>query len=110
MNSLAMLGQMVVTASVKAPATITDGVRGKPVTSIIELMCTRLDPINKGEIEERFQIEAPRSSLQAFTWTIETINVGDTLVVDTDEYPIRALGKWADGDGTLYELVLEDMQ
>jgi hypothetical protein len=83
----------VVTASTKRSPTISGGKRGDPVTNVASLTCTPLDPVD-AEVRQRLMLDSPNIILETFVQASVDIQVGDTLVVGSTEYPIKALEDW----------------
>ncbi len=99
-----------VTASTKRLATIASGKRAAAATNITSLSCTPLDPVDE-ELRVRFSTKASQEVLQCFVQGGLDIVPGDTLVVSSDEYSIRAVGDWywRPDDDDYVRLVLEEV-
>lgn len=100
-----------VTASTKRPPTISSGLRGAPETYLTDIACTPLDPVDP-ELKQRMGLDSPHELLQTFVDTALDIVEGDILVIDSEEYPIRAVGDWAStGSMPAYKwLVVEELK
>lgn len=99
-----------VTASTKRLATVSSGKRGAAATNISSLKCTPLDPVDE-ELRVRFSTRASQEIRQCFVQGGLDIVPGDTLVVGSDEYSIRAVGDWwwRPGAADYVRLVLEEV-
>lgn len=84
------------TASVKR-ATIVAGKRGAPATVLTGLRCTPLYPADAGAVNNlllRLKSETPYRILETFVLGRPDIQGGDLLVLDGDEYTVRAVAEW----------------
>jgi hypothetical protein len=106
MSSFARLA--TVTASTKR-ATMTSGKRGAPTTNVATLACTPLDPVDP-EIRQRLVLDTPGELLQTFVDNAVDIVQGDTLVVGSKEYPIKAVADWTWRATTYRWLIVEDLK
>jgi hypothetical protein len=106
MSSFARLAR--VTASTKR-ATMTSGKRGAPTTNIASLMCTPLDPVDP-EVRQRLVLDTPGEILQTFVDNDIDIVQGDTLVVGSKEYPVKAVADWVWRHTTYRQLIVEDLK
>lgn len=96
-------------------ASVSSGKRGTPTTKLTNLSITPLDPADpatRGELQERLGLETPYALLQTFVAGNLDIREGDVLVVDSTEYPIRAVTDWSGGtavDGFM-RLIVEELK
>ena len=84
------------TASVKR-APIVGGKRGQPATVLSGLVCTPLYPADAGQANnllQRLKLETPYRLLETFVAGHHDVQGGDTLVIDGDEYTVRAVAEW----------------
>jgi hypothetical protein len=97
------------TAHVKAPAEISGGKRGEAALVLSDVACTPLDPISE-ETARRFGIETPYTVRECYVDSALTIGKGHVLVVDDQDYPIRAAEPWEWRGGRYLRLVVEVLQ
>jgi len=88
MSSFALLAD--VTASTKRSGGISSGLEAAYAEEIISLQCLPLDPVT-AEIAQGFENLSFREILQTQVEGGLDIVEGDLLVVDSVEYPIRAI-------------------
>lgn len=99
-----------VTASTKrSPATDGAGKKGLPTTQVSSLICTPLDPVS-AEVQQRLQLDTPHELLETFADGDLDILEGDTLVVGSTEYPIRAVAEWTWRSSEFLHLIVEDLK
>ena len=82
-----------VTASTKRRGTISGGMEGAYATSIASLKCLPLDPVTP-EVAQGIEGLSFREILETTVEGGLDIVEGDTLVVGSAEYPIRAVSEW----------------
>ena len=92
-----------VTASTKRDGGITNGLEVGYAAKIATLSCSPLDPID-AEIAQRVDGLSFGESLQTFVQGDPDIKEGDLFVVDTVEYPVRAVAEW-NWKGTDYLMI-----
>lgn len=95
-----------VTASTKRPPATSGGKVAAPATNIASLKCTPLDPVDT-ELRERFGLDISITVKQSFADGVLDIRSGDILVVNSVEYPIKALGEWEWRGSTYHHMILE---
>jgi len=100
---------LTVTASTKRSPALAGGKRGAPVTRLVSLRCTPLDPVDP-ELRQRVALNTPHELLQTFVDGALDILEGDILVVGAAEYPIRSCGEWEWCGSRFLHLVLEDLK
>lgn len=100
-----------VTASTKRPPAISSGIRGAATTNLSSLSCLPLDPVD-AELRARVAIDTPHELLQTFVQDGLDIAEGDILVVDSTEYPIRAVEDWYWGpdEENYLRLIVEELK
>lgn len=91
MTSFARLA--TVTASTKRSGGIVDGLEVGYTENIASLSCLPLDPVDP-DIAQGLEDLSFRELLQTAVEKGLDIVEGDILVVDTVEYPIRAVADW----------------
>lgn len=91
MSSFSLLA--TVTASTKRSGGISDGLEAAYAEEIVSLKCLPLDPVS-AEIAQGFEGLSFREILQTQVEGGLDIVEGDLLVVDSVEYPIRAVEDW----------------
>lgn len=94
------------TASTKRPPATSGGKVAVPATNLSSLSCTPLDPVDT-ELRERFGLDTSITVKQSFADGGLDIKAGDILVVNSIEYPIKALGEWEWRGSTYYHMILE---
>lgn len=104
----------VVTASTKRPPSLSGSKRGVPVTYLPFFRCLPLDTAEQQRVRELaarlgMGLDAPLDILQTMVDGAEDIKEGDVLVVDTKEYPIRAVDDWY-WRGSKYLVLLVEAQ
>ncbi len=101
-----------VTASTKRSPAISSGKRGAPATQEASLACTPLDPID-AEVRQRLMLESSNIILECFVENADgsiDIQVGDTLVVGSTEYPIKVCEDWTWRGTTFRHLLVEKVK
>lgn len=98
-----------ITASTKRPPAISGGKRGAAVTHISTLKITPLDPVD-GDTVRRLNLATTVEVLQTFCESGYDIKDGDVLVVDSVEYPIRAVSDWAFINSTYLHLIVDQQR
>ena len=94
-----------VTASTTRSPAVSSGKIGAKVTNIVKLKCTPIDPLDP-KIAETIILESPATLLITYCEAGLDIQQGDTLVVDTESYPIKSVSDWAYNGSTYLELIL----
>lgn len=89
----------VVNASTKRPPAMSNGKRGEPAARLGLVKCLPLDTAEQQRVRDLaarlgMALDAPLDILQTMTEGSQDIKEGDVLVVDTKEYPIRAIDDW----------------
>ena len=101
-----------VTASTKRRPVISGGKIGLPTTHIASLKCTPLQPISP-DVARRQTLNTPHEVAQTFVIGSPDIKVGDILVIETRDYPIKAVENWQNasiGKGEHLLLIVEDLK
>lgn len=88
MSSFALMA--TVTASTKRSGGISSGLEAAYATEIVSLKCLPLDPVS-AEIAQGFEGLSFREILQTQVEGGLDVVEGDLLVVNSTEYPIRAI-------------------
>lgn len=104
MSALAKL--TTVSCSTKRPPALSGGKRAAPAENLTGLLCTPLDPLDP-ETQYQMQLETPMTLLQTFLEGDPDIKRGDTLVVSSTDYPIRAVESWPFRDDVFLKLIIE---
>ena len=91
MSNFALLA--IVTASTKRSGGISDGLEAAYAEEIVSLKCLPLDPVSP-EVAQGIEGLSFREILQTQVEGGLDIMEGDLLVVDSVEYPIRAIEDW----------------
>ena len=83
-----------VTASTKRRPSASSGLIGAAATNLSSLSCTPLDPVD-AELRQRIpRLAGKEELLETFCEGGLDIVEGDTLVVSSTDYPIRAVEDW----------------
>ena len=106
MSSTSFSRLATVSASTKRPPATSSGKVGSPATNITSLVCTPLDPVDM-ELRDRFGLDTSITVKQSFCDGGLDIVLGDILVVNSIEYPIKALGEWEWRGSTYHHMILE---
>jgi len=98
-----------ITASTKRSGGIVDGKETAYTENIASLKCLPLDPVSPDMI---LGIEGLgwRETLQTTTEGDLDIIEGDLLIVDSDEYPIRAVAEWSWCGSEFKTIYIEDIK
>lgn len=83
-----------VTASTKRRPDASSGLIGDATTNLSSLSCTPLDPVDPELVQRIPGLSGREELLQTFVQSGLDIVEGDTLVVSSTDYPIRAVGDW----------------
>jgi hypothetical protein len=99
----------------KRPPASVAGKRAVPAPYLTSatLRCTPLEPADpggKGEILERLITESTVQLLETYADGALDMRLGDILVVDGRDYPIRGVGAWAWRGSRFHALIVEDLQ
>jgi hypothetical protein len=98
-----------VDASTKRNPAPVAGKIGPPVAYLASLQCAPVDPAQQ-EILLRTKIETPHKVLQTYVLGDYDIRENDTFVVGSGEFTIIHVGEWTCSDGTLYEILMQDVK
>lgn len=77
---------------------------GEPATNLASITIVPLLPL-EWELAQTLALNSPRTAYQTFTEAGQDIEMGDVLVVDGVEYPIRAVADWPTDDEYLHLVV-----
>jgi hypothetical protein len=102
-----------VTASTKRSPDVANNKIGAPATNLTGISCTPLDPADPGlqsELQQRLALDTPLELLQTFVDADLDIKEGDTLVVGSAEYPIRAVAEWTWKGSEYLRLLVEQLK
>lgn len=83
-----------VTASTKRRPDASSGLVGAATTNLSSLSCTPLDPVDAELVQRIPGLTGKEEILETFVQSGLDIQEGDTLVVSSTEYPIRAVEDW----------------
>ena len=83
--------------------------RGAQSTNLSGLLCLPLDPVDP-ELRERLRIETPHELRQTFIKGDPDILEGDTLVVNSVDYPIKSVAEWVWQDDEFLHLIVEHLK
>ena len=79
-------------------------------TNLVELKCTPLTPVN-AETINRLSLKTPHTVSETFFQGNPDIKKGDLLVVDSVEYPIKAVEQWPwQMTDTRLRVIVEDLR
>lgn len=94
-----------VTASTKRPPEFTGTKRGEAITNLYSLKCAPLRPISK-QLSERASTNTPYVMLETCCVDTADVQMGDYLIVDGRDYPVKFVERWT---GFL-TIALEDLR
>lgn len=109
MSDPSFAAMATVTASTKRNPAAVDGKIGEPETYLTALNIVPLMPISP-EVAETLALSSPREAKSTFVESTIDIVEGDRLVVEANEYVVRAVGEWTGADADFREVVVEELK